>query len=142
MSDITVYKSGDPDKGTDATPKEKIAAEKVEAELTLKTQDRDPTCWCVDCARPATRWVRRVEFDMKSSKADPHPGITVVDTSKYSGPVPGFCPVHAVTGAKELAEAVYHDQPVFKWGLPAQRWFVCFTDGFREGGDIKQLKLH
>lgn len=139
MTDVTVYKSGDPDKEDATTPREKIAIEKIQKEITLKSMTRELTCWCLQCDRDAVTWVREVQFDLKNDKIGNDQAI--IDTSDYSGPIPGFCRVHDVIGPKQLAETIYSVREEFKWGAPASRWFVVFTDGTKQGGQIKVLDI-
>src|SRR3954465_11418867 len=71
---------------TDATmtPQEKIAQEKLDDELTLKAEVRDPKCWCAACYRPAYTWVREVQFDLRGDRAGANQAI--VSSRDYSGP--------------------------------------------------------
>lgn len=135
----TVYTRHDPAKETEKTPAKKIALEKLDAELTLKAEEREPTCWSYGCDRAAHKWVREIQFDIKGSKVGAD--NAVVSTRDLGGPAPGFCFGHDAAGPMALAEAVYHMKEEFKWGLPVTRWWVIYTDGTKTGGEVHALNL-
>jgi hypothetical protein len=112
---------------------EKIALDKKQKLLTEKAEVREEMCWCYECPRKATTWVREVGFDFKGDKAAPVDHIAI-SSADYVGPVPGFCTFCLGYGPKELSETVYFSRPEMYWGVRPNRWFVSFTDGTRQGG--------
>lgn len=110
----------------------KIAQQKIDAILTIKSEERQSECWCLDCVKPSVVWVREVQFDMRGEKA----GINqhVVSTQNYNGPIPGFCLGHIGSGPTQLAETVYWDRTEIYLGLRPRKWWVIFTDGTKQGG--------
>lgn len=139
MNGLRVWSKDSPAHTTYISPEKKLVLQKSDEDLTLKTEVRDETCWCYGCDRPAVTWVREVQYDMKGVNVDSDQAI--INTRDYDGPVPGFCRGHDVTGSKQLAEAVYTSREEFKWGAPATRWFVIFTDGTKLGGGVEKLDL-
>lgn len=114
------------------TIQNKLAQEQVDEILTIKSENRQQTCWCFDCNNKATVWVREVQFDLKGDKADIN--NAVVSSRDYPGPIPGFCFAHIASGPKELAEVVYWDRTEIYLGLRPRKWWVIFTDGTKQGG--------
>jgi hypothetical protein len=98
----------------------------------------DVGCWHFGCSAAATVWVREVSFDFKGPEAAPE-RHAAVSSADYPGPVPGFCVGHLHDGPAMLAEAVYFDRPEMAWGVRPTRWWVSFTDGTRQGGDIRRI---
>lgn len=110
----------------------KIAQQKIDDFLTLRSEDRQEECWSLGCKGKPTAWVREIQFDMRGEKV----GINqhAVSTRDYDGPIPGFCPAHIATGPAQLAEVVYWDRTEISLGLRPLKWWVIFTDGTKQGG--------
>lgn len=110
----------------------KIAQQKVDEFLSLRSEDRQEECWCLGCKAKPIVWVREVQFDMRGEKI----GINqhVVSTKDYDGPIPGFCAGHLGPGPTQLAETVYWDRTEISMGLRPLKWWVIFTDGTKQGG--------
>lgn len=110
----------------------KLAQQKIDKYLSLKSEDRQKTCWSFNCSAGPIAWVREIQFDMLGDKA----GINqnVVSTRDYGGPIPGFCAAHIANGPAELAETVYWDRTEIYLGLRPRKWWVIFTDGTKQGG--------
>lgn len=110
----------------------KIAQKKVDELLSIKSEDRQSSCWCYDCKSKPTVWVREIQFDMRGDKV----GINqhVVSTRDYDGPIPGFCFAHLVDGPSQLVEVIYWDRTEIYLGLRPRKWWVIFTDGTKQGG--------
>jgi len=116
----------------EATIREKIMQDAIDNILTIKSEQRQDTCWCNGCELKASVWVREVQFDMKGDKA----GVnnSVVSSRDYPGPIPGFCFAHVGSGPQQLAEVVYWDRTEIYLGLRPRKWWVIFTDGTKQGG--------
>lgn len=110
----------------------KIVQSKIDDFLTVKSEDRQDTCWCYGCKSHPTAWVREIQFDMRGERV----GINqhVVSTRDYGGPIPGFCFAHMADGPTQLAETVYWDRTEIYLGLRPLKWWVIFTDGTKQGG--------
>jgi len=110
----------------------KLAQKKADEVLSLKSEERQESCWSSGCARKAVVWVREVQFDMRGDKV----GINqhIASSGNYNGPVPGFCPMHIAEGPPKLAEVVYWDRTEVYLGLRPRKWWVIFTDGTKQGG--------
>lgn len=117
---------------TDDSLQRKIAQQKVDQILSIKSEDRQEECWSNGCTRKPSIWVREIQFDMRGDKV----GINqhIVSTRDYEGPIPGFCSLHLGSGPAEIAEAVYWDRTEIYLGLRPRKWWVIFTDGTKQGG--------
>lgn len=129
----------DVEKPRSLTSVEKIALDSKNLFLTQKAEQREEWCWLCEI-RKATVWVHEVGFDFKGEKAAAvqHNAITSAD---YPGPVPGFCTFCLGDGPSVLAEKVYFDRPEMYWGVRPTRWFVSFTDGTKQGNDIRTIDI-
>lgn len=123
------------------TPAEKLQRQRQDALLAAKAVVRDTMCWrsSVGCKGRAMTHVAAVEFDLKAPN-EPR-GHAFIDTSDYPGAVPGFCVGCIGTGPQDLAQAVFMSRPEMQWGFKPTRWFVLFTDGSSQGGDVKEIDL-
>ena len=123
------------EKGTnkeDHSLERKIAQQKIDEVITIKSEQRQEECWCFGCSKQPVAWVREIQFDMRGDKA----GVNqhVVSTQDYNGPIPGFCLGHMGIGPTQLAEVVYWDRTEIYLGLRPRKWWVIFTDGTTQGG--------
>lgn len=136
--DFYYWKPPDLIKPRHLTPGEKIATERHYDEQIEKALIRDDLCWELECKLRARVWVLEVQYDMKGSKAElgKH---AVVNTSDFTGPVPGFCMLHIGTGPAHLAERVYWTRTLMQWGFKPERWAVIFTDGTKQGGSCLEI---
>lgn len=112
------------------------------AEAYARAQSRQGHCWMPDCTAKAQQHVLCIDFDCKTGD---HDGDTILSTldEPYPGPVPGFCDLCMMRGAKALAEVVYNSKAQMKWGLRPDRWWVVFLNEAKIGGpcaDISRLR--
>lgn len=140
MGDLTLVLPTDHATRT-LSPAEKLQRQRHDAVLAAKAVVRDANCWrsTVGCRGKAHTHVAAVEFDLK---ADDQPrGHAFIDTSEYPGAVPGFCIGCMGHGPRDLAQAVFVTRPEAKWGFKPKRWFVLFTDGTVQGGDVEEIDI-
>lgn len=129
--------------GTRFTPlPAKLARQRKIKDAIARAHDRQPVCWMPDCSSPAREHVLCIDFDCKTGD---HDGDTILSTldEPYPGPVPGFCDLCMMRGAKALAEVVYNSKAQMKWGLRPDRWWVVFLNEAKIGGpcaDISRLR--
>ena len=124
----------------DQAPWRKIVQQRNDELLTELSDVRETHCWL--CDRPPHTWVREVVYDLGQHEDEPiRKTALAVDSTHFSGPVPGFCYAHLGNGPRELAELIYNAHDVVAWGFRPTRWFVMFTDGWMARGSTLEIDI-
>lgn len=139
MGKLLSWEKPGADKDRSLLYREKVRREVIDTALGVQAQQRERKCWMhtLGCKGTAYRWIFDVGFDRKVLGATLD--FAQIDTLGYEGPNPGFCIGHLNEGPAMLAEKIYWNQTLVKWGYLPTRWYARFTDGSSTRGPIRQI---